>query len=163
MATFASYVAVYGLIKIAGGNPQPEKQVKEGQQQTTTQDQTERRRGMRVGGKRGSTAGPACVQWILPAEQLGDRSQAIQSDSVGAVTGPDRHPGAPCAPSASSYLFAHVFSHPLSLPPSAPVKVVRTNTTTEKKSASGYQAPTADNIGKWLDNPDNMKQWEKSL
>lgn len=43
----------------------------------------------------------------------------------------------------------------------AAVVVVRT--TPEKQSASGYQAPTADNIGKWLDNADNMKQWEKSL
>jgi len=30
-------------------------------------------------------------------------------------------------------------------------------------SASGYQEPTAENIGQWLENPANIAAWEKSL
>ena len=28
---------------------------------------------------------------------------------------------------------------------------------------SGYQQPTAENIGQWLENPANITAWEKSL
>ncbi len=30
-------------------------------------------------------------------------------------------------------------------------------------STSGYQEPTAENIGTWLENPENIKAWERSL
>jgi len=47
--------------------------------------------------------------------------------------------------------------------PVKPKKVSVPKISTPKTSASGYEEPTWENLDKWLENPKNIEQWEKSL
>ena len=52
-----------------------------------------------------------------------------------------------------SLVLCRSFAVPLTVVAQAPVAA----------SKSGYQEPTAENIGQWLENPANIAAWEKSL
>jgi hypothetical protein len=183
IATFASYVGVYGLIKIAMGNPKPVKAVKPvGRKTDANGEERSRRRGATESERSGSRGrGAAEAADASAARPVGADSAFVGSRRASHSPSSLRHARLHWTPFDASdadsrsrhrdsattsarsivhrcpILFALFFFFLCRRCFSAVVAV------TPVASASGYQEPTAENIGQWLENPANIAAWEKSL
>lgn len=184
IATFAGYVATYGLIKIAMGNPKPQKVKKE--KGMTRHDNTQQ--ASAGTGDRHHTAGRAALgqtrrtldapDAALAASQAARRWDYLAPDIAAAIwihAGACRiglshvprpvllaplPPSALALPHAAGIALTSVFSLFRVRIRCAHCSVVKVEVA---PVTSGYQAPTAENIGTWLENPANISAWEKSL
>lgn len=187
IATFASYVGVYGLIKIAMGNPKPVKAVKpvgrktdangeeQGREREESDAESDRareritRRGAaeaadasaaRPVGADSAFAGSRCASHspssLRHARQHWILCDALDADSPIAPSGFCDNERALNRQPLPDFVGPFFFSF-------CCLYFVAVVAVTPVASASGYQEPTAENIGQWLENPANIAAWEKSL